>query len=240
MTRTGGENEKTQLFLSTGIPGARKIKPYSGGTFQNDTTTWSQAVKAYWTNEAGDSLTQIYVASPIYHAGTFDAEKPVKLAASTFRPGISNYGFKTVSSVYRLGDTVDFSVASAGIENTAPYEGDVRVVATQFRLRSGYSTVLSGTFSNFTDAQFGTKSLSSGLYSLVVTFTTQRYNGSEWVDTGAVKNLATNITMAGTIRTASAAEQTDDSLMIVLSACGVMLLFAAAFTVVMVRKQRVR
>ena len=131
-------------------------------------------------------------------------------------------------------------MTSAGVDNTAPYKGDTRVVATQFRLRSGYSTVLSGNFSNFTDAQFGTKSLSSGLYSLVVTFTTQRFDGSQWVDTGAVKNLATNITMAGTIRAASAAAQTDDSLVIALSACGVMLLFATAFTVVMFRKQRVR
>lgn len=235
-------------FISTSMPGGANMSAYSG-----DTTIpakgVSAALKEYYTNAAGESLDQDYLQSPVYHFPTGDPSAAVIPAASGFRPGISSYGYLDVPTVFRMVNSAGqyktgdynkyyiFTVAPSGLDNTAPATGDSRVVPTQFRLRSGYTTKITGGFADYTKGSFDASKLPSGLYTLVVTFSTQKFDGQNWVDTGITRNFSRNITIAGSTRAATASSQTGDNT--VLFVCCALLAAAVALTgAVLVSKKR--
>ncbi|MBR4287984.1 MAG: LPXTG cell wall anchor domain-containing protein [Clostridia bacterium] len=241
VTRTGGDDHTTHLFLTTGKAGNGTIYPFSSPG-EGAPSTWSKAVKEYWTNDAGESFSISYLPSPIHHNGAYDPSNPVVHATSVFRPGMSGYSLNEVASVYKVGTTATFTVIPDAIENVNPVEGDCRMIPTQFRLRQGSNSKLTGTFaSDYKTAKFQTKGLSTGVYSLVVTFTMQRFDGSKWVDTEITKNLARNITIAGSVMASaeSGASQTGDNISYVLMACGALLLTAGTAVAVLTRKKKV-
>ncbi len=239
VTRTGGDGRDLHMFLSTGKAGNGALYPYSSpGT--GATSTWSKAVKEYWTNDAGEALSVSYVPSPVYHNGVYDPSKPVTNASTGFRPGMTGYALDNVASVYKIGNVASFTVIPDAIENTNPAVGDSRVIPVEFRLRQGSDSKLTGTFaSDYKSAKFQTKGLSTGVYSLVVTFSQQRFDGTQWVDSGITKNLARNITIAGTVmgNAQSGSAQTGDNLTFVVLASGA-LLVAGAAVLVLSRKKR--
>lgn len=241
VTRTGGADEDTQMFLSTGKAGNGLLYPYSATSGVGEPTTWSKAVKEYWTNKAGESHSVAYVASPVHHNGAYDPSNPVVNSTTGFRPGMSGYGLNEVASVYKLGSVASFTVIPDAIENTNPVTGDVRAVPTQFRVRSGSDTKITGTFaSDYKTGKFQTNGLAAGVYSLVVTFTYQRFDGTKWVDTDITKNLSRNITIAGSVMGSAqnGAAQTGDNVSYVLIACGALLLAAGTATAVILKKKR--
>ncbi len=241
VTRTGGADGDTQLFLTTGKAGNSAVYPYSSAG-EGKTTTWSKAVKEYWTNDAGESVSVSYGASPVHHNGAYDPSNPVVNPSSGFRPGMTGYGLAEIPSVFKVGTVGTFTVRPDAIENTNPVVGDCRVIPTEFCLRQGSDSKLTGTFaSDYKTAKFQTKGLSTGVYSLIVTFTQQRFDGSKWVDAGISKNLARNVTIAGSVMASanSGAAQTGDNMSYVLIACGALLLTAGAAVTVIYRKKKV-
>ncbi len=245
VTRTGGENGNSQLFLTTGFGGDREMRPYceyNGVQSNTKSSTWAKEAREFWTLETGEKLSITYVPSPVCHMGAYDPSNPGTVTSTGFRAGLSGYGLDEVQSVYKLGEIASFTVVPDAVENTSPQVGDSRVVPTQFRVRKGYDTKITGTFaSDHKTAQFETKNLPVGLHTLVVTFTQQRFDGTGWVDTGTTKNLSRNITIAGTVLGSSGgASQTGDSLTLVLMAGGAMLACVAAITVVSFRRKKVK
>lgn len=238
VTRTGGDNGKTQMFLTTGFAGGRSLAPYSAKE-ASDLTTWAKAVKAYWTNEKGESLSIVYVPSPVVHAAEPAAQIPEK---TDFRPGLTGYGFDKFASVHKAGQTVTFTVIPDAVDNTAPKAGDLRVIPAKFRVRNAYDTKITGTFADdFKTAQFSTEKLPVGLNTLVVTFVQQRFDGTNWVDTTVTKNLSKNFTVTGSVLGQSqGSSQTGDNTTVLLVAGAVMLLAAAAFSVVVISKKKSR
>lgn len=234
-------NGKTQVFLSTAIPANATVTPYT--TYGTGTpTTWAQAVKDYWTTPKGKSLSISYVPSPVLHAGALDPMNPVTISTSGFRPGVSGYGFKDFKPVARLGDPYAFSVYNSGLENTSPAYGDTRFIPTLYRFRSGSTTAASGSFnSDWSTATVDTKSFKAGVYSLVVSFTEQMWDGSNWVNTGFVKNLSQNINFAGSVLgTSAGAGPTGDAGLVLMISIGAMTLCAASITVIVLKKKKVK
>ncbi len=238
VTRTGGENGKTQLYLTTGYPGGRSLAPYSDPD-STSLTTWAKAVKSYWTNQKGESVSIVYVPSPVVHTSDASAQIP---AATGFRPGLTGYSFDQFKSVHKIGETVTFTVIPDAVENTAPKEGDMRVIPSKFRVRNAYDTKLTGTFaSDFKTAQFSTAKLPVGLNTLVVTFVQQRFDGTKWVDTTVTRNLSKNFTVTGSVMGQSqGSSQTGDNTTVLLVGGAVMLLAAAAFSIVVISKKKSR
>ncbi len=239
VTRTGGEDQNSQFFLNTGYAANREVLPFSG---KGEGTTWAKAVREYWVNANGEYLNVSYIASPIVHNGK-NAQVPsvpTKPEASGFRPGLSGFGLGEIKAAYKTNSVVKFNVTPDAVENKNPVLGDVRVVPTQFRVRNGFNTKVSGTFSaDFTTAQFSTASLPIGINTLVVTFTTQRFDGTSWVNTDVYKNISRNFTVTGSVQAASqGSSQTGDSFVIFAVAGSVMLL-AGAVSVVLLRKKKV-
>lgn len=239
VTRTGGEEGKDQFFLNTGYSANREVLPYAG---KGEATTWAKAVREYWVGKAGETLSVPYIASPIVHNGK-NAQVPsvpTAPASSGFRPGLTGFALGEVKAAYKTNSVVTFTVTPDCVDNKAPVLGDVRVVPTQFRVRNGFNTKVSGTFSaDFTTAQFSTASLPIGINTLVVTFTTQRFDGANWVNTDVYKNISRNFTVTGSVQAASqGASQTGDSLVVFAVAGGAMLLAAGA-AVVVLRKKKV-
>ena len=244
VTRTGGPDGNLQLFLSTGYAANKEVYPYTDVEQKGEATTWAKAAKEYWTNANGESLTVPYIPSPVVHyektvQNPADAQAPV---SSGFRPGLTGYGLNDVKAAYKTGTVATFTVTPDGADNTAPVAGDVRVVPTKFRVRNGFDTKITGEFTdNFTKGQFKTGDLPIGLNTLVVTFTQQRFDGTKWVNTEISKNVSRNITIAGSVQAASdGASQTGDTLLYAGIAGGVMLIAAAAFAVVILRKKKVK
>ncbi len=239
VTRTGGEDENKQFFLSTGYAANTPLLPYSATAADAQASTWAKAVKEYWTTEKGEYLSISYVPSPLFHGGKSNTAPSVP-ASTGFRPGLTGYGLNDVKSVYKIGSVATFTVQPDGIENTSPVAGDVRVIPTQFRVRNGYDTKITGSFaSDFKTAQFQTASLPVGLSTLVVTFSQQRFDGANWVDTGVTKNVSRNITISGTVQGASqGASQTGDAWTVAIIAGAVMILTASVVGVVIARKKR--
>jgi len=241
VTRTGGADGDIQMFLTTGKAGNGVLYPYSSPG-EGETSTWAKAVKEYWTNAAGEAFSVSYGASPVHHNGAYDPSNPVVNPSSGFRPGLSGYALNEVPSVFKIGTVGTFTVTPDSVENTNPVTNDCRVIPTQFRLRQGSDTKLTGTFaSDYKTAKFQTKGLSAGVYSLVVTFSQQRFDGTKWVDSGISKNLIRNVTIAGSVMgsASSGASQTGDNVSYVLVACGALLLTAGTAVAVLVRKKKV-
>ena len=143
----------------------------------------------------------------------------------------------------KVGDTVTINVTPDCADNTSPVYGDTRMVPTSFRIRNGYDTKYTGTFSaDFTTAQFNTSKIPVGLNTLVVTFTRQSFDGTKWIDTSYHKNLSQNFTVAGSVRAVAAtpATQTGDNTVLFVIAGVAMLLAAATFTAVVLKKKKVR
>ena len=238
VTRTGASNQATQLFLTTGYAANKTIAPYSSASGSGVTTTWAQAVKEYFALSSGEALSVINIPSPVHHRGAY-SPSATPVATSDFRPGLTGYGFNQIQSVYKAGELATFTVFPDAIENTTPIAGDLRVLPTQFRIRKGYDTKLTGTFTNYRTASFQTGKLPVGLNTVVVTFTEQRFDGQNWVDTGMVKNLSRNITIAGSVSASSTgASQTGDELAFVIGAAAVIVLLAGA-SIVFLKKKRV-
>ena len=237
----GGSN----YYLSTAIPGNAKADAFSG----DDSKTWTEALQEYYTDADGNNFEQKYLPSPVWHFPTSDPSSAVIPAGSSFRNGGSGiYGFDNVPSVFRMvnsegqykkGDYnryYTFTLLAAGTENTDPYVGDTRTIPVTYRVRSGYNTKLQGTFANFNEGSFDASKLPSGLYTLVVTFTTQEWDGTQWVDTGVTRNFARNITIAGSARAASASSQTGDAVIFIIS--GILVAAAAVTGAVLLSKKR--
>ncbi len=240
VTKTGGEDANKQFFLSTGYAANSPKLPYSAKSADAKATTWAKAVKEYWTDANGESLSVSNIPSPVYH-GSKTAGTVTLPAASQFRPGLSGYGLNEIKSVFEIGSKATFTVTPDCGENTAPVTGDLRVIPTKFRVRNGFDTKLSGTFADdLKTASFDTTNLPVGLSTLVVTFTQQRFDGTNWVDTGVTKNLSRNITIAGTVLGSAeqGASQTGDSLTIAIVAGSVMVLAAVTAGVIIFRKKR--
>lgn len=239
VTRTGGEEGKDQFFLNTGYAANREVLPFAG---KGEATTWAKAIREYWVGANGETLSIPYVASPVVHnaKNAQVPSVPTAPASSGFRPGLTGYALGEVKSAYKTNSVVTFTVTPDCVDNKAPVVGDVRVVPTQFRVRNGFNTKVSGTFSaDFTTAQFSTASLPIGINTLVVTFTTQRFDGANWVNTDVYKNVSRNFTVTGSVQSASkGASQTGDSLVIFAVAGGAMILAAGA-AVVILRKKKV-
>ncbi len=242
VTRSGGADQNRQFFLSTGYAANTEILPYSSSSETVKASTWAQAVKEYWTTAKGESLAVTNIASPILHNAKTTAapSTPSVIPTTGFRPGLTGYGLKEVKSVYKLGETATITVTPDGIENTAPAVGDVRIIPTKLRIRNGFDTKFTGKFNaDFKTASFKTDSLPVGLNTLVVTFTQQRFDGTNWVDTGVSKNLSRNFTLTGSVKAASqAASQTGDSVTLIALSGTVMLLAAGVVSVVILRKRK--
>ncbi len=239
VSRTGGAEQNKQFFLATGYAANTPILPYSQATAEK-ASTWGKAAKEFWVNAAGESIAIPYVPSPVCHgsktAGTITLPAPTQ-----FRPGLSGFGLNEIKSVYEIGSKATFTVTPDAIENTSPVVGDVRVIPTQFRVRNGFNTKLTGTFNDdFKTASFDTAKLPVGLSTLVVTFSQQRFDGTNWVDTGVSKNLSRNITIAGSVLGGAqhGASQTGDSLTVAIVCGSVMVLAAVAAGVLIYRKKR--
>lgn len=240
VTRTGGADKNKQFFLSTGYAANTPKLPYSAKSADAKATTWGKAVREYWTTLAGESLSIPYVPSPVYH-GSKTAGTVTLPAASQFRPGLSGFGLNEIKSIYEIGSTASFSVIPDAVENTSPMVGDIRVVPTQFRIRNGFDTKLTGTFNDdYKTASFDTSKLPVGLSTLVVTFSQQRFDGTNWVNTGVSKNFSRNITIAGSVLGSAqeGASQTGDSLAVVIACSSVMALAAVAAGVLIYKKKR--
>ena len=236
-------------YVTTSLPGGANMPAYSGDN-SIPAKGLSAALKEFYTNEAGESLEQDYLPSPVYHFPTNDPTSVSIPASSGFRPGISSYGWLDVPSVFRMvndegqykkGDYqkfYEFSVVPTGVDNTNPMTGDARIVPTQYRLRSGYATKKSGTdFIDYSVCRIDVSKLSSGLYTLVVTFSTQKWDGQAWVNTGETRNIATSVTIAGSTRAANPSAGTgDDTILFV--ACGLLVASAAITAAVLVAKKR--
>ena len=233
VTRTGAANGKTQLYLTTGYAGGKTIEPYSG---TGASSTWAKAVKAYWTNAKKESASIVYVPSPVLHTNDITVAVP---PATQFRPGLTGYRIDQFASVFKVGDKAKFTLIPDCAENNAPVAGDLRVVPTKFRVRSGYDTKLNGTIGgDFKSGEFSTSKLPVGLNTLVVTFVQQRFDGTNWVDTSVTKNLSKNFTVSGSVMGSSVGSaQTGDNTVIFLAAGSVMILAAAAFSVIVLRKK---
>lgn len=243
VTRTGGDNQKTQYYLTTGYAGNRELLPYSATSADAQTTTWAKAAKEYWTNEKGESLSVAYIPSPVIHKKSVAPGTSIVPPASGFRPGLTGYRLDKVATSYKLGDVAKFTVIPDAVENVNPVEGDVRVIPTKFRVRKGYDTKITGTFADdFKTAQFETKDLPVGLNTLVVTFVQQKYDGTKWVDTTITKNLSRNFTITGTVLAAATqgASQTGDSLNTILLLGGAMLVASAGISALALKKKRVK
>lgn len=241
VTRTGGADGNTQLFLTTGKAGNSILYPFSS-LDEGVSTTWSQAVKEYWTNGSGETVSVSYGASPVHHNGAYDPNSPIVNPSSGFRPGMTGFALAEIPSVFKIGSVGTFTVTPDSAENTNPVLGDCRVIPTEFRLRQGSDSKLTGTFaSDFKTAKFQTKDLSTGVYSLVVTFTTQRFDGAKWVDIGISKNLIRNVTIAGSVMASAnnGAAQTGDNVSYILVACGTLLLAAGTAVAVICRKKKI-
>lgn len=242
VTRSGGPDSNQQFFLATGKPGNGEILPYSANATNKNGTTWSQAVKEYWTTAKGESFSVSNVHSPVIHnaKSTVAPSTPVVHPTTGFRPGMTGHGLGEIKSAYKLGETATFTVIPDGVENTSPATGDTRMVPTMFRLRKGTKTVYTGKFSaDFKTGSFKTDAVPTGLNTLVVTFSLQRFDGTKWVDTGTTKNLSRNITIAGAVKAASSgASQTGDTLALAIVAGSVILLGAGTLTVAVLRKRK--
>ena len=233
VTRTGAANGKTQLYLTTGYAGGKTIEPYSGS---GASSTWAKAVKAYWTNSKNESASIVYVPSPVLHTNDINTVVP---PATQFKPNLTGFRIDQFGSVFKVGDKAKFTLIPDCVENTAPVEGDLRVIPTKFRVRNGYDTKLNGAISeDFKSGEFSTSKLPVGLNTLVVTFVQQRFDGTKWVDTSVTKNLSRNFTVSGSVMGVSVGSaQTGDSTVIFLAAGSVMILAAAAFSVIILRKK---
>lgn len=238
VTREGGEDMDQQFFLTTGFAANKALAPYSGNE-KSEESTWGQAVKEYWTCKNGDYLSVAYIASPVIHGGK-TTQGPSVPASTGFRPGLSGYGLGNIKTAYKTGTTATFTVIPDAVDNTAPATGDIRVVPTKFRVRNGFDTKITGTFqSDYKTATFDTSKLPIGLSTLVVTFTQQRFDGTNWVDTGITKNLSRNFTVSSTVQDASAgASQTGDTLMVAIIIGSALLVVGAVSVVVVYRRKK--
>ncbi len=237
VTRTGGDNGATQLFLTTGYAGSRTINPYAAKNDEGVSSTWGREVKNYWTTAKGESLSVVYIPSPVLHSSAKDAVAP---QATGFRPGLTGYGINQFGSVYKAGEAVTFTVTPDSVDNSNPTLGDLRVIPSKFRVRSGYDTELNGTFSeDFKTGKFETKGLPMGVHTLVVTFVQQRFDGTKWVDTEVTKNLSRNFNVVGSVLGAAGqgSPQTGDNTVLFLASAGAMLLAASAFVIVLLKKK---
>ncbi len=241
VTRTGGDNGNTQMFLTTGYAGGREIEPYSTQVTSSSTSSWAKAVKAYWTTKNGESISINYVPSPVIHgpAGSVGTLVP---PATQLRPGLSGFRLGNVASAYKLGSTATFTVIPDCVENKNPTVGDLRVIPQKFQVRNGFDTKLTGGFdSDFKTARFSTAELPVGVNTLVVTFVQQSFDGSKWVDTSYTKNFSRNFTVAGSVMgVAGGSSQTGDSTVILFAGAGVMLLAAGSIAVVVSKKRKVK
>lgn len=244
VSRSSGSNSKTQVFLSTGFGGNTSLAPLAGGA----PTTWADAVSKYWTANDGDSLSIPYVPTPIQFMGSYDpsVDPSFRLpSATSFQPGkvTTGYEFGVMKSIYKVGETVKFSVTPDGVDNTDPNEYDRRTVPAKFRVRNGDSTKLTGSFNaDYATASFSTAGLPVGVNTLVVTFVEQVYLGGQWTDTDVSKNLSRNFTITGSVKgtVAQGSSQTGDNTALLILGVGVMLTSVAAFTVVAMKKRTSR
>ncbi len=238
VTRTGGEDQDKQFFLTTGYAANKKTLPYSGGK-DTSASTWANAVKEYWTTLKGEYLSVAYIASPVVHGGK-TVQNPTVPASTGFRPGLSGYGLGEIKTAYKVGSLATFTVIPDAVDNTAPVAGDVRVIPVKFRVRNGFDTKITGSFeADFKTGKFETAKLPVGLSTLVVTFNQQRFNGTEWVDTGFTKNLSRNFTISGSVQAVTeGASQTGDALLIAIIAGSAMLAVAAVSVVVVYRRKK--
>ncbi|MBP5289545.1 MAG: hypothetical protein J6Z79_06720 [Clostridia bacterium] len=233
------------VSLATSIPGDAPCDAFIGKSDKS----WTEALKDYYTTASGASVSQDFVPSPVYHFNTGDPSSVSVPAASKFRKITYEYGLDDVPTVfkmvnnagqYKTGDYnkyFTFKLKAAGTENTEPYLGDPRTIPTQFRVRSGYSTKITGGFADFTTGVFDASQLPSGLYTLVVTFTEQKWDGTQWVNTGVTRNISRNITIAGSTRAATASSQTGDDAVLYIS-LGVLALSAAFTGIVLTSRKR--
>jgi hypothetical protein len=238
-TRTGAADGKTPLYLTTGYARDRVLAPYDANSDKAN-TTWGNAVKTYWTNEKGEALSVSYIPSPVIHGS---ASGPVIPSATGFRPALSGVKLNLISSVYKVGQDVEFTVVSDGLDNTSPVEGDLRMVPTQYRIRKNNDTKLKNSMAfDAVSAKFSTSKLPVGVNTLVVTFTQQRFDGSKWVDTTVTKNLSHNLTVAGSVLSNSVGSaQTGDNLTVFVIAGSVMALaVVTVVSIVVISKKKAK
>lgn len=120
---------------------------------------------------------------------TVKAARKAKIADPTDNKitGISSDGYTTQSKI-------TFTAVGAGMDNESPGKGDVRYVPYNWKVINTNSW----SSAPYTAAFGITK---AGTYTLTVTFDRQKYNGSEWKNTGEqdTKQVNFSITQAQTV-----------------------------------------
>lgn len=237
VTRTGGMNGNTQLYLSTGFGGSRAISPYDKNSTAAD-SNWMTAVRAFWPATNGGSAAVSYIPSPVVFC-TYDPANPYAAPTSSFRPALTGVSFKAKLTGIKLGDTFTFEAIGDGMESpVAPY-GDYRYVPETWRIRAGNATKMSGYFNGQYTVSLETKDLEMGRHTLYITYAEQQFDGTSWKDTGKTRSYYQSFTIGGSVRGVSQGSPgTGDTLTLALVAGGVMLVSAAAFAVVTAKKKK--